>query len=55
MSVLVVLISLSLLAALGFLGAFIWAVKNGQFDDYETPSMRMLMDNKKNTIQNNKK
>ncbi len=50
-----VLIPLSLLAALGFLAAFIWAVKSGQFDDYETPSMRMLMDNKKKNIENNKK
>ena len=52
---LMVLIPLSLLAALGFLAAFIWAVKNGQFDDYETPSMRMLMDNTKNKFENNKK
>ena len=55
MSVLIVLISLSLLAALGFLGAFIWAVKSGQFDDFETPSMRMLMENKKSSIKNNQK
>ncbi len=55
MSVLMVLIPLSLLAAMGFLAAFIWAVKSGQFDDYETPSMRMLMDNKTNKSEDNKK
>jgi cbb3-type cytochrome oxidase maturation protein len=34
----------SLFAALIFLGAFIWAVKNGQFDDSKTPSIRILFD-----------
>jgi len=27
-----------------FLGAFIWAVRNGQYDDDYTPSVRMLFD-----------
>ncbi len=44
MSALFVLIGLSLLAALGFLGAFIWSVRNGQFDDDYTPSIRILFD-----------
>jgi cbb3-type cytochrome oxidase maturation protein len=34
--------------ALGFLGAFIWATKDGQFDDDQTPAIRMLHDNKAN-------
>lgn len=38
------LIAFSLIIASGFLGAFIWAVRNGQFDDRDTPSMRMLVD-----------
>jgi len=44
MSVIIVLISFSLIAALGFLAAFIWSVKTGQFDDKHTPAMRILMD-----------
>ncbi len=44
MSVLNLLISLGLLVALGFLGAFLWAVRSGQYDDTYTPSLRMLHD-----------
>ncbi len=44
MSVIVVLIGCSLLLALGFLSAFVWAVRSGQFDDSYTPSMRILFD-----------
>ena len=28
----------------GFLFAFFWAVKDGQYDDAYTPSMRLLVD-----------
>jgi cbb3-type cytochrome oxidase maturation protein len=44
MSVLLVLIGVSLLVAAGFLGAFLWAVRSGQFDDRYTPSIRMLFE-----------
>ncbi len=44
MSALFVLIGLSLMAALGFLGAFIWSVRKGQYDDDYTPSVRILFD-----------
>lgn len=44
MNILILLIAVSLLVALGFLGAFIWAIKSGQFDDSTTPSFRMLWD-----------
>ena len=30
--------------ALIFLGAFFWALKNGQHDDVYTPSVRILFD-----------
>ena len=39
------LIALSLLIALGFLAAFIWATRDGQYDDDQTPAIRMLHDN----------
>lgn len=38
------LIILSLIVAVGFLAAFIWAVRSGQYDDDYTPSVRMLFD-----------
>lgn len=41
------LIVLSLLVAVGFLIAFVWATRTGQFDDDYTPSIRMLFDNEK--------
>jgi cbb3-type cytochrome oxidase maturation protein len=44
MSVVIILISASLIIAIGFLMAFIWSVKSGQYDDDYTPSVRMLFD-----------
>ncbi|MBL7890269.1 MAG: cbb3-type cytochrome oxidase assembly protein CcoS [Bacteroidia bacterium] len=44
MSVLIILIAVSIVVAAGFLLAFIWSVKNGQYDDDYTPSVRMLFD-----------
>lgn len=46
MSVIIVLIGFSLLVAVVFLFAFLWAVKNGQYEDRYTPSVRILFDNK---------
>ena len=45
MSVIILLILFSLLLAVGFLVAFIWSVKDGQFEDDYTPSIRILFDN----------
>ncbi len=44
MEVMYLLIAFSLVIASGFLGAFIWAVRSGQYDDRDTPSIRMLID-----------
>ena len=44
MSVIVVLIGFSLCVAGGFLLAFLWAVRSGQYDDRFTPSVRVLFD-----------
>ena len=48
MSVVLILLSASLLIATGFLIAFIWSVRNGQFDDSYTPSIRILFEDKQN-------
>jgi cbb3-type cytochrome oxidase maturation protein len=47
MKIMFFLICLSLIVAIGFLIAFLWATKTGQFDDDYTPSVRMLFDNDK--------
>ena len=44
MSVIVILILASLLVATGFLVAFFWAVRSGQYEDTSTPSLRVLTD-----------
>ena len=44
MEVLFILIIISLLVAGGFLMAFIFSVKSGQYEDTYTPSIRMLFD-----------
>ena len=45
MSALFILIGISILVAGSFLTAFLWSVKNGQFDDDYPPSIRILFDN----------
>jgi cbb3-type cytochrome oxidase maturation protein len=45
MSAFIVLIGVSLVVAGGFLIAFLYNAKSGQFDDDITPSVRMLFDN----------
>lgn len=46
MSVMFILILASLFVAIGFLFAFLWAVKSGQFEDKHTPKIRIILDNK---------
>ena len=42
MSAIFLLIGISLAVAVGFLIAFLWAVKTNQYEDDYTPSVRML-------------
>ena len=44
MNVLYVLVPLALALALGGVAAFRWAVRDGQFDDVDTPALRVLLD-----------
>jgi cbb3-type cytochrome oxidase maturation protein len=46
MKIIFLLILVSLLVAVGFLAAFFWAVKSGQYEDDYTPSIRILFDDK---------
>jgi cbb3-type cytochrome oxidase maturation protein len=47
MSILYVLIPLALLILGGAVWAFFWAVGNGQFDDLDTPAIRIILDDDK--------
>lgn len=49
MSVILLLIPLSIVIAAGFLAAFIWAVRSGQYEDTCTPSMRLLVEEESTT------
>lgn len=42
------LIPIALLLAAFFIGGFIWMTKKGQYDDLETPGLRMLFEDKEN-------
>jgi len=44
MKIILYLIIISITVALGFLIAFFWAVRSGQYDDDTTPSMRILLE-----------
>ncbi len=44
MAVIFILIGISLLVACGFLFAFLWANRDGQFDDDYSPSVRILFE-----------
>ncbi len=44
MEVIFVLILISLAVAAGFLMAYFWAMRAGQYDDDYTPAVRMLFD-----------
>lgn len=44
MSILYLLVPLALLLAFGSVLAFRWATKNEQFDDLDSPAVRMLED-----------
>ncbi len=44
MSVIYVLLTISIVVAIIFFGAFIFSVKSGQYDDTYTPSVRMLFE-----------
>lgn len=44
MSVVFILVFVAIVLAGGFLVAFVWAVKSGQYEDTYTPSVRILFD-----------
>ncbi len=44
MSVIIILVIIGVIVAGGFLLAFVWSVKSGQYDDTYSPAVRILFD-----------
>ena len=44
MNIIFVLIPVGLVLLAAFIGLFFWAVRDGQFDDLDTPAQRILED-----------
>ncbi|HYQ25970.1 MAG TPA: cbb3-type cytochrome oxidase assembly protein CcoS [Polyangiaceae bacterium] len=44
MSIIFLILPITLLLSLGAVAAFAWATRSGQFDDLETPAVRLLHD-----------
>ena len=49
MEVIIVLLIVSLTIAAVFLGAFLWNVKTGQYDDGSSPAIRILFEEETKT------
>jgi len=45
MSILFLILPITLLLSVGAVAAFAWATRSGQFDDLETPAIRLLHEN----------
>ena len=53
MEALYLVLPLALLFSASAVGFFVWAAKNGQFDDLDTPAMRILFDENTHTNKSN--
>lgn len=53
MNVILLLLAASITVAGIFLAAFIWSVKKGQYEDEDSPPVRMLFDDTKPKSNNN--
>lgn len=54
MEIIYLMVGGSILIALIFFGAFIWAAKSGQFEDDFAPSVRILFDDSEPVKEENK-
>jgi len=53
MNIIYLLLPLALILALVFVGLFLWANKRDQFDDLDSPSQKILLDDKSDPTQKN--
>jgi cbb3-type cytochrome oxidase maturation protein len=49
MNIIYFLLPLALILGAVFVAFFVWATKNGQYDDLDTPAKRMLFDDENQT------
>ena len=49
MNILYILVPIALLLAAAGIGGFLWAVRHGQYDDTETPALRVLLEDENAT------
>lgn len=54
MNIIFLLILIGLIVAVGFLGAFFWAVRSGQYEDDYTPAVRILFEDEPVVEEQNK-
>lgn len=47
MSIIYVVLPLALVIVAAAVGAFIWSARTGQFDDLDTPAVRIIHDDEK--------
>ncbi|HCR49868.1 MAG TPA: cbb3-type cytochrome oxidase assembly protein CcoS [Bacteroidetes bacterium] len=50
MNILMVMVPIAILLAAGAVYAFTWAIRSGQYEDTETPAIRMLWDDEETNI-----
>ncbi len=55
MGIIYIMLVVSLVVALFFLGSFLWAIKSGQYEDDYTPSVRILFEDDLISNNQNKK
>ncbi len=55
MEVITLLIPLSIMLASFFVAGFFWMIFKGQYDDLDTPSLRMLLEDKYKTKNDHEK
>lgn len=55
MTVIYILLPISIILAIAGLCAYLWSVNSGQFDDLDTPPLRMLLDEEEKSESNTDK
>lgn len=53
MAVLYLMVPIALVLAGAGVWAFLWSVRSGQYDDVETPAIRVLLDNEPDPVRRN--
>lgn len=52
MNIITYMVPIALGLGLGFVGLFVWTARSGQYDDLETPAVRILIEDEHETTTN---